>query len=87
MIYKIFGNAISANNGQAGQDKKLGASLVGGVANDVRQEIVVPTRQSEATGFGSYLCWALAKYHGDCRGMIDAGRFNAMAVNGDNLVV
>lgn len=56
MIYEIFGIALSAKYGLAGQDEASTMSFGGDVTPDVRKEMVGLTRQKEAGDAGPDSC-------------------------------
>lgn len=78
---------MCANNGKGDRDEESTTSLIGGVTNVLREEVIELTHREEVGDAGSDLRWTLAEYRQECRGLMDVGCFSAMAVDRGNLVM
>lgn len=86
--HKSFGNALSAGSRQFGRtDEVAGGMLDEDVGNAGRAKEVGTVRREVEVETGPDSRWTLSEYCRESGRMVDAGRFSAMAVVGENLLV
>lgn len=77
---------MRATNGQPGRGEASRTSLGDGAMSAAREEGVNATFCEPADDIGPDLRWKMSEYFQEGRGVMDTGRFTAMAVDGNYLV-